>query len=317
MEKINLFTLRSPLFLVTVVSLLFPSAASSTEALLTLAVQTLTDAGFLSMALTLRLASPSIPLPSANNATVFVPPNAAFIRSGPLPLSLLKYHILPERLPLQNLSSLQPNTPLPTLLPNSYLSITSSSSNKLSLNDVVVSKTPIFDDGSLLLLAIDDFFNSSSLQELESEPARTNAETFAAVTEVLKSHGCSVMATFLDAQLSTEFGDERKFTIFAPLDEAFAVNGVRNIGDYSTIFRKHVVPKLITWRDLIRLPNESLLPTFSDGFEINVTVSPRMRFLNGVLVAVPDMFRSDLVVVHGIHGLLDSNRVEQCHSATC
>ncbi|MED6172219.1 hypothetical protein PIB30_048007 [Stylosanthes scabra] len=304
MEDTYLFTLSTLLFL------LFPLAASSTEPLLSTAAHTLTDAGFLSMALTLRLASPFLTLHPADSLTVFVPPNAAFIRSGPLPLSLLQYHILPNRLPLQYLSSLQPNTPLPTLLPNSSLTITFSSFNKLSLNDVVVSTTPLFDDGSLLLLEIEDFFNSSSLQELESEPAPTNAETFAAVTEVLKSNGCSVMASFVDAQLYTEFGDGRKFTIFAPLDEAFAVDAVslRNISDYSVIFRKHVVPKLIRWRDLIRLPNKTLLPTFSDGFEINVTVSPKRRFLNGVLVAVPDMFRGDLVVVHGIHGLLDSSR---------
>lgn len=66
-----------------------------------------------------------------------------------------------------------------------------------------------------------------------------------------------------------------------------------------------MVPKLITWRDLIRLPGGTLLPTLSDGFVIRVGVSPRLRLLNGVAVTVPDLYRGASIVVHGVDGLLD------------
>ncbi|KAE9586564.1 hypothetical protein Lal_00044698 [Lupinus albus] len=265
------------------------------EPLLSAASQILTDTGYLSMALTLHLTSSSLHLPSPST-TIFVPSNTAFLRHGPLPLSLLKYHILPTRLPLQYLSSLPSLTPLPTLQPNSSLFLTTSlSSHQFSLNDVVVVNTPIFDDGFLLMLLINDFFNSSSLLL----PVK---ETFPSVFGFLKFNGFSIFANFLESQ----FSNEAKLTIFAPLDEV-VVESVRNVTCYSAIFRKHIVPRLIMWRDLIRLPDETLLPTLSEGFVIRVNVAPRIRFFNGVTVAFPNIYRSSDIVVHGIDGLLDRN----------
>ncbi|XP_061368103.1 putative fasciclin-like arabinogalactan protein 20 [Gastrolobium bilobum] len=298
------------LLTLTITLLLFPTTIS-TEPLFSAAAQTLTDSGFLSMGLTLRLASPTLRLPSpATTATIFIPSDAAFLRSGSLPLSLLQYHILPARLPLQHLTTLPPSTPLPTLLPDSSLTVTASSLSppQLSINNVTVSNTAVFDDGSLLMLAVDDFFNSSSLLLLLPESAvPLNTEPLAAVSDVLRSNGCSIMATFLETQVA-EFNDGTKLTVFAPVDVAVAEN-VRNIGNYSAIFRKHVVPRLIPWLDLTSLRDETLLPTFSDGFVIRVTVSPSVCELNGVPVKFPDMYRGDLLVVHGVDGLLDNSTV--------
>ncbi|RYR04943.1 hypothetical protein Ahy_B06g084758 [Arachis hypogaea] len=102
------------------------------------------------------------------------------------------------------------------------------------------------------------------------------------------------MATFLDAQLSKKYRNGTNFTIFAPLDVAFPKAVKRNISDYSAIFGKHVVPRLLTWRDLISLPDNTLLPTlFSNDFSIRVTVSWMVRYVNGVLVS----FRTCIVAI--------------------
>ncbi|CAL0332967.1 unnamed protein product [Lupinus luteus] len=268
------------------------------EPLLAAAAQILSDTGYLSMALTLHLTSSSLHL-SSPSTTIFVPSDTAFLRHGPLPLSLLQSHILPTRLPLQYLTSLPPLTPLPTLQPNTSLFVTNSSlsSHQLTLNDVVVFDSPIFDDGYLLMLLINDFFNSSSLMLPVKEP-------LASVSEVLKWNGFSIVATFLEAQLANEFANEAKITIFAPLDEV-VVQSAGNVTSYSAILWKHIVPRLIPWRDLIRLPDETLLPTFLEGFVIRVNVAPRIRFFNGVTVAFPNLYRSSDIVVHGIDSLLD------------
>ncbi|XP_015971255.1 putative fasciclin-like arabinogalactan protein 20 [Arachis duranensis] len=143
-----------------------------------------------------------------------------------------------------------------------------------------------------------------------SNPSALMLIRLPAVARVLKDYGCSCMATFLDAQLSKEYRNGTNFTIFAPLDVAFPEAVKRNISDYSSIFRKHVVPRLLTWRDLISLPDNTLLPTlFSNDFSIRVTISWMVRYVNGVLVVVPDMHRSDFVVVHGIRRLLDNTIV--------
>ncbi|MED6172220.1 hypothetical protein PIB30_048008 [Stylosanthes scabra] len=218
---------------------------------------------------------------------------------------VLRYVILLQNLPDSvNVSSTLPrNLHFPTLNRDSSLTI-----NELSPTNYFISENSLFGAVSFPSFAIDDFFfNVSSLPQ---ESLCTDANPFADVSEFLDSNGFSFLATFLDAELSNskEFRNGAKFTIFAPLDSSFPNVLVMNITAYSEIFRKHVVPRLITWRDLTRLPEHTLLPTlFSNGFSIRVTSSWRVRFVNGVMVVVPDMYLSDLVVVHGIHSLLDNS----------
>ncbi|PNX76029.1 hypothetical protein L195_g031974 [Trifolium pratense] len=280
------------LLLLLLLTVTLTTATSSTEPLFSTAAQTLTNSNFLSMSLTLRLASSS--LPSTTSATIFVPSDTAFRRHGPLPLSLLQYHIIPSKIPLHYLTSLPISTPLPTLLPNSSLIITTSSlshhhhhhHHHFSINNVTVSTTPLFENPSLLILSLHDFFNSSSLYLPEPESLR----------RILRSNNCSLTAVFLE-NLLPELTVGAKITVFAPPDEA-----VRNVA----ILKKHVVLGLIRWRDLIRFPDDARLKTLFDGFDIRVSVFPRRRLLNGVNIIVPDMYRDEFVVVHRVGGLLDS-----------
>ncbi|MED6135983.1 hypothetical protein PIB30_051734 [Stylosanthes scabra] len=201
-----------------------------------------------------------------------------------------------QRLEIGNLSSLPPNLHFPSLNGDSSLII-----NELNSTNYIVSEYYLFGTTSLPYFVIDhSFFNVTLL-----EPLGTNADPFSAVSYFLKSNGFSVMAAFLDAQLSKEFRNGGNFTIFAPLDSSFR-NGIARsmIGDYSRALRKYVVPRRITWRELISLPDKTLLPTLSSNGFIIVTSLWVVPFVNGVQVAVPDMFVSDLVVVHGIYSLL-------------
>ncbi|QHO47281.1 hypothetical protein HN51_016672 [Arachis hypogaea] len=168
-------------------------------------------------------------------------------------------------------SSFPPSTEPPPLDVNGFIE-----------RNYYVSETSLFSTTSLPYFAIDNsFFNISPVPEIS-----------------------------LLEPLSKEYRNGTNFTIFAPLDVAFPEAVKRNISDYSSIFRKHVVPRLLTWRDLISLPDNTLLPTlFSNDFSIRVTVSWMVRYVNGVLVVVPDMHRSDFVVVHGIRRLLDNTIV--------
>ncbi|CAK8541044.1 unnamed protein product [Lathyrus sativus] len=280
------------LLTLTLTLLHFPTTTSSTELLYSTATQTLTNSNFLSMALTLRLASPS--LPPTTSATIFVPSDNTFRRRGPLPLSLLQYHIIPSKIPLHYLTYLPISTQLPTLLPNSPLTITSSYPH-LSINNVtVLTTTPLFKKPSLLILPIHDFFNSSSLFLPKPIPEP--------LLRILRSNNCSITAAFFESLSSEPSGSaKKKLTIFAPSDESLG-----NVTDYDlTVFRKHTVIGLVTWRDLIRLPNDTLLPTLFEGFDIRVSVFPRLRLVNGVKVVVPNMYRSDFVVVHRVDGLFD------------
>lgn len=62
---------------------------------------------------------------------------------------------------------------------------------------------------------------------------------------------------------------------------------------------------LITWRDLIHFPNDTLLPTLFEGFDIRVSIFPNLQLVNGVRIVVPNMYCGDFVVVHRVDGLLD------------
>ena len=110
------------------------------------------------------------------------------------------------------------------------------------------------------------------------------------------------MAAFLDAQLAGP-KDQTSLTIFAPVDVAIQEHA-RNVSDYMLIFRQHVVPRLLSWLDLIKLEDGTVLPTFLKGFEINVTVSGDVPEFNGVQVIFLNMYQSRGLVVHGLNHLL-------------
>ncbi|KAL5581378.1 hypothetical protein UlMin_013820 [Ulmus minor] len=298
----------SSVLLISLIILSISSSTLSSSVTLSHAAQILSNSGFLTMSLTLQLASKTINLES-QSATVFAPANHAFRRSGQPSLHLLKYHIAPRRLPLETLKTLPSGTRIPTMEPDQSLVITASPSSDgfIAINNVRINEEAIFDDGSIVAYGIDEFFNSSFqtvLDQTQITPGRTG-ESFVSVADFLRPRGYSIIATFLDAQL-VGFQDQTKLTIFAPVDEAIE-EYVRNISDYSWIFRRHVVPRLLSWQDLIGFGGgNTMFPTFFEGFSIKVKVSNDVPVLNDhAPVVFQDIYHSDWLIVHGLNGLLN------------
>ncbi|KAF2310847.1 hypothetical protein GH714_017606 [Hevea brasiliensis] len=81
--------------------------------------------------------------------------------------------------------------------------------------------------------------------------------SFTEATEVLRSNGCCVIASFLDLLL-VGFKDRPTLTIFAPVDTVMK-GFVGNVDEYSSIFLRHVVPCKILWKDLLNFDDRMVL----------------------------------------------------------
>ncbi|KAL6190008.1 hypothetical protein ACLB2K_036409 [Fragaria x ananassa] len=152
----------------------------------------------------------------------------------------------------------------------------------VSLSNVPVTTTPLFNDESLIIYNIDRLFNTASFC------------SFMEVIKVLRSHRCSLMASFLEME-STSCGSA--LTVFAPVDQVL----VNRFGDLS-LFCRHVALGYLSWSDL---KQGTVLMTKLQGFTIEVSRYDGVLVLNGATVLMPKIFRSDWLVVHAIGDVLD------------
>ncbi|XP_058738505.1 putative fasciclin-like arabinogalactan protein 20 [Vicia villosa] len=278
------------------------------------AADILTDAGYVSMSLTLEIIAESI-LEQSPSATVFAPSDSAFKKSGQPSLDLLRYHLVMLPLPIQSFRRLPAGAKLPTMLPGQSLTVTTSTSDHaISLNNIKINEMPIYDDGVLLVYGIDRFFDPSfQYQRPSSNPnpnpsctgmnrTMNSSDSFDQAIQTLKTSGYSAMASFLGMQLSGDIS-QNGITVFAPADEN-VINRLGVFDDYPSFFRRHVVPCKFLWNDLVDFVDGTALPTFLEGFTINITRTGGVLILNGVPVYFPDAFFNDRVVVHGVSEVL-------------
>lgn len=279
------------------------------------AVDILSDSGFFSMALTLEVVADSLLLNSPS-LTIFAPSDSAFRKSGQPSLDLLRFHFVPMPLPAQSLRLLSSGAKIPTMFDgNSLVVTTQPSDRRISLNNVRINVSPIYDDGFILIYGIERFFDPNfqfkwPIQRSSPNPAcgetndnvSSHSSSNQAAMKALKSGGYSVMASFLGMQLSS-IADETPITVFAPKDNV-VLNHLGNFSDYPFFFLRHVVPCKLSWNKLVGFKNGSQLPTYFDGFSINVTRSGRVLMLNGVQVFYPNMFYNDELAVHGVNDVL-------------
>ncbi|XP_065882008.1 putative fasciclin-like arabinogalactan protein 20 [Euphorbia lathyris] len=280
------------------------------------ATDILSNSGYLSMALTLQLVSDSI-IPHSPSLTVFSPSDSAFSHSGQPSRALLQFHLSPLTFRLNSLQSLPQGSQIPTFFTNHSLTITSSGNSTVSVNGVNITDAP-YDDGSLVIIGIDNFLDPGFEPAGAGQPEGTyvtgnlgcsfdsagsrTGSAFSDAARVLRSKGCSVMASFLDLQL-LGFKDQPMLTIFAPIDEV--MNGyVGNVEEYASIFLRHVVPCKIMWKDLLNYDDGMVFDTYLEGFGITMSRSGDILMLNEVPVSFPDMYQNDWLVVHGIRGVL-------------
>ncbi|CAN6549557.1 unnamed protein product [Malus baccata var. baccata] len=297
------------------VSLILLSLLSFSSALPAQAIQDaaeiLSDSGYVSMALTLELVSQSL-VPQSPSLTIFTPPDTAFTKLGQPALSLLQYHFCPVPLPLQTLKSLPSGSKIPTLLSGHSLSVTTPPSGApISLNN---------DDGFLIIFGIDNFFDLNfhlpiptpiPVPDLvcgsSSPPSSASGTTairfpgaswFEEASEMLRSNGYNVMASFLNLQL-LGFKNATPMTVFAPLDQA-----MDNPLQEPSIFLRHVVPCRLMWSDLAGFTDGVVLPTYMQDFTITISRKGNVLLLNGVPVFFANMYYGDTFVIHGLRETL-------------
>ncbi|KAE9589390.1 hypothetical protein Lal_00000437 [Lupinus albus] len=301
-------------FLLFITFSYFPhSTALSSEAIFD-AADVLADSGFVSMALTLEVIAESF-LSHSPSATVFAPSDSAFRKSGQPSFDLLRFHFVPLPLPPQTLRLLTTGAMIPTMLPGKSLIVTASSSDrKTSINNIKITESPIYDDGFLLIYATERFFDpnfqfNGPNQRSNNNPScvaknytANSSDSFDQAIETLKSGGFSAMASFLGTQLSG-VSEQSGITVFAPADN-MVLNRIGDLSELPWFFRRHVVPCKLLWNDLVNFDDESELPTFLEGFTINITRNGGVLVLNGVQVFYPDIFFNDKVAVHGVSDAL-------------
>ncbi|CAK7326704.1 unnamed protein product [Dovyalis caffra] len=302
-------------FLISIflLSLLISFSSSLPASSILDATQILSNSGYVAMALILEFGSQTDLIPPSQFLTIFSPSDTAFAQTGQPSLNLLHFHFSSRFLSLNSLKSFPPGYKIPTFFSNHSLAITSHADRQVSVNGVKINGSALYDDGRLVIFGIDSFLDpdfrvsgsniGSPSGILGCSAASGDGDySFVEASRVLRSRGYSVMASFLDLQLA-EFKDQTMLTILAPVDEI--VKGfMGDFGEYRSIFLRHVVPCKISWRDLVNLDDELVLPTYLKGFEINVTTSGTSLMFNGVEVIIPEIFSNSWLAVHGLEGSL-------------
>ncbi|KAA8529140.1 hypothetical protein F0562_034061 [Nyssa sinensis] len=251
----SLFSLSSPLPLEAVIY----------------AATILLDSGFISMALTLRLVSQAL-IPQPPSATIFSPFDAACAKFGQPLLSLLKLHFSPLAFSIESLRSLPYGTKIPTLFPGrSLIVITWASNEQISLNNVTINGLPIYDDRTSIIVGMEKFFdpifhvsapiqspspNVGCILSMNNLTPSSSGNSFDEASELLRSNGYSVMASFLDLQLLGLF-DHPEMTVFAPINKVM-VKHVGNFTENSLLFLRHVLPCKLTRADLVNFRDRTV-----------------------------------------------------------
>ncbi|GAB4840363.1 hypothetical protein Ancab_021129 [Ancistrocladus abbreviatus] len=306
------------IFSFTIFSLFLSLSSSLPNDTLLNAADVLANSGYLSMSLTLQLIAKTF-FSYFPFATIFSPSDDAFALYGQPSLSLLSFHFCPVAYSLSDLQSFPFGSEIPTHLPNRSLVVTTlPSDDQISINDVKIDGSSIYDDGFLVIFAIDKFFDynfkigaqvqspvdgPSPSSNLECPVSHWDFSSFSEASGVLRSRGYSIMASFLGLQLMQFGDDDTQFTVFAPMDEALQGH-IGNSTNWASLFLRHVVPSELSWTDLSKLDDGTVLSTFLGGFLINVTHSGNVLLLNHVPVILSNMYHSDHVVVHGIPEIL-------------
>lgn len=208
-----------------------------------------------------------------------------------------------------------------------FLTVTTPSpSDQISINDVKIVGSPVFDDGSLIVFGIEDFFDPNFTIPNTPVPVSTfdhctasfrdnnnnnnhnnnnnNNFSFHDSANVLVSRGYSVIASFLNLQLlGLGFATQPRLTVFAPSDEVMIEYSGR-FPDYQSLFYRHVLPCKISWRDLINVEDGTGFDTYLGGFEVRIFRSGGTFKVNEVPITFPDMYYSEWIVVHGIREAL-------------
>ncbi|XP_055805195.1 putative fasciclin-like arabinogalactan protein 20 isoform X1 [Solanum dulcamara] len=285
------------------------------------AAETLSNSGYISMSLTLELITDTVLSRAAKNSltgsalTIFSPPDSSFTDFGQPSLSHILLHFSPVSISLSSLQSLPFSSKIPSLSPSSSLYVTSSpSDSRVSINNVEIVGSPIYDDGFVVVFAIEHFFTQNFTKpetnrnpDFKPSPQCIRFDPFSRFYEVsllLKSKGYLIMSSFLELQLIGFLKNtELKLTVFAPMDDAI-VGFSGDFPEYQQLFLRHLVPCVLYWTDLNDMVNGTEFKNYINGLSLKITQVNDVSFVNGVEITYPDLYYSDWLVVHGLQSLI-------------
>ncbi|CAN4121715.1 unnamed protein product [Withania somnifera] len=286
------------------------------------AAESLSNSGYISMSLTLELIIDTVLSRAAKNSftgtsfTIFSPPDSSFTNFGQPSLSHILLHFSPVSLSLSSLQSLPFSSKIPSLSPSNSLYVTSNNDLDVSINNVKIIGSPIYDDGFVVVFGIDDFFsqnftrpNTNRNTNLIPSPQCIAFDPFSRFYEVsllLKSKGYFIMSSFLELQLIGFLKNSTpglKLTVFAPMDNAI-IGFSGDFPEYQQLFLRHLVPCVLYWTDLNDMVNGTEFKNYVNGLNLKITKVNDVSFVNGVEITYPDLYYNDWLVVHGLQSLI-------------
>lgn len=161
---------------------------------------------------------------------------------------------------------------------------------------------------TLLLLSLTTTVVSVEEDELES------------MLNVLRSRGHNLFSNAIStSDIIYEAISGKSFTFFAPTDSAlFTLDMISTASDYISTLRCHVIPIRLLYPELRRLPSGSSLPTLVKNHRAILRLDTRRSrtssddciTIDGVCIALPDLFYSRNLAVHGLRGNLNCTLVQ-------
>ncbi|XP_042490100.1 fasciclin-like arabinogalactan protein 21 [Macadamia integrifolia] len=290
------------------------------------ASRALRRSGFKVMATLLEI-SPLISFPSSE-LTIFAvqdPPISNISLPPLLTRDLLRYHISPSKLFMEDLLKKPQGSCVSTLLPGKQLAITkvNAAEGKIEINRVLITHPDVFVEGPLSIHGVLGPFVQFTPEDIEMERspidsnncnfnsslvANVNGATkgvpWARIIRSLGSNGFVSFAIGLQSVLEygflQEYSDLSSVTLFAPPELIYLSSPLPLL---ERIVKFHISPQLFRYGELASLPEKASLMTLVPGQDLEITKGFDFRgtvAINNVEITVPDIVSSNGFVIHGI-----------------
>ncbi|GER28272.1 fasciclin-like arabinogalactan protein, partial [Striga asiatica] len=228
-------------------------------------------------------------------------------------LAHLLLHSSPLSLSPSSLLSLPFASTVPSLSPASHLAVTSGQPEQISINNVEVSDTPIFDDGFVFVYAIDGFFNLN-FTLADADPANPNPRSDSQCLKLESSSRFGDAPGVLKSRVYSNSHDVVKpWTVFGAMD----VELVQFFGDFvglSSLFMRHLAPCKVMWNNMDEMTNGTVVSNNVSGFSLEITkdeVDTVMRVAGGsqdrAVIALPEIGDEEMEVTEDFPVEEDNN----------
>ncbi|KAM7499181.1 hypothetical protein LguiA_023595 [Lonicera macranthoides] len=152
---------------------------------------------------------------------------------------------------------------------------------------------------TILLFSLANTVTAVTVYELES------------MINALRARGYNLFGNaIITSDLNYEILAGTSFTLFAPTDSSlFALDMTATASDYVTALHFHVVPRRFSLFDLRNIPSGTSLRSLDPSHDIVLEsrgslANDDVMSVDGIAIAVPDLFYGRDIVVHGLGGII-------------